>query len=126
MMERLRYLKDVLGVESWMRSSGTMSEPRVLVILKASWNEDEKSLVQKILIGAGLGSIPTSLGNSSPCLNAVVFDSEQAPGRVVNGVSTTWNLGPLRRLLVGSAAEVQAAKREVWNLLKLLKEELAL
>lgn len=119
---RLQYLKDVLGVESWIRPH---CEAKASILLKSSWSNEEKTLVEKIISGAGLSELPRAF-EACPSQNLIIFDSNGKPGKVTESGKTVWYLGPLRAMLVGSAPEMQAAKREVWNLLKLFKEEVPL
>ena len=127
MREQLLYLRDVLGVQGLIRPEGqvapTVEKSRPLVVLlKDSWNVEAKVLVEKILTATGLGQVSTSF-EIVRAQHVIIFDSEEMVGKSANGETTFWNMGPLAKLLSGSAVEIQNAKREVWTLLKQLKEE---
>ena len=115
------YIKDVLGVESWIRpevESSAVAQaldlPLLGILRDESWTEGESAMDDKILAATGLKAAPASQAQ-----RLLVFGE----GAIAHS-GNIWNLGPLANLMNGPPAEVQAAKREVWTLLKRLKEEL--
>jgi hypothetical protein len=128
------YLKDVLGVESWIGAVQAPVQPKAVAVFKETWTAAELSLAEKILTALSAGGginmrlpslqavfdEPDSLAHS----HLVIFDSKEAPEKSIQGEQVLWRLGPLKNLLEGTAQEIQQSKREVWNLLKLLREEL--
>lgn len=112
------YIRDVLGVESWIRPQVEESALPLLGILRdAGWTEGESAMVEKILSATGLSATAATQAQ-----HLVVF-SEGGVERQTSTAGIVWNLGPLSKLMTGPPPEVQSAKREVWNLLKRLKEE---
>lgn len=116
------YIKDVLGVESWIRpqvEAEAVAEapalPRLGILRDASWTEGESAMVDKILSATGLDAVPAAQAQ-----NLLVFGE----GPVAHS-GNVWNLGPLAHLMNGPPGQIQVAKREVWNLLKRLKEEIS-
>ena len=117
------YLREVLGVESWIGAVQDPITPKVVAVFKEVWSKAELSLAEKIL-AATLPTIQVVLDDpdSLTQTHLVLFDTEARPDKSIRGEQTLWNLGPLKNLMTGTPAEIQANKREVWNLLKQLKE----
>lgn len=110
-----QYIRDVLGVESWIRPQVEESALPLLGILRdATWTEEESSMVDKILSATALSAVAASQSQ-----HLITFGEGPVERR-----GMIWNLGLLQNLMRGPANEVQSAKREVWNLLKRLKEEI--
>lgn len=86
------------------------------------WSLDEQALVDKILAAVQLSDV-SIVDEETLSAHVLVFDSSEGPSRQTLGDQIFWNLGPLKKLLHGTPPEIQQAKREVWNLLKQLKEE---
>jgi hypothetical protein len=128
------YFREVLGVESWIGSGKGFPVVEIVpsclvsVVLKRSWKEAERSISEKMLSAANLGeSAQVIFEEDGPwpnSLHILIFDSEEL-GREQLDSQILWKLGPLAKLLSGPAAEVQASKREVWNLLKALQNEIS-
>jgi hypothetical protein len=125
-MENLRaYIREVLGVESWIRPQvestlSTVSRPAFSMDRSDSWTTEESAFVEKILTATGLGEV----SHGTEGAHVLLFDPSQRPHRQPGSNQTLWHLGPLHNLMHGTPQEVQQAKREVWNLLKQLKGEL--
>lgn len=136
-----QYIEEVLGVTSWIRPVATTSEPAQPLAWKGesvgtevqvrhplarvyneSWSRDQQALVEKILMAMQLTDVPLA-DEDTLASHVLVFDSESPLSRQMIGDQIFWNLGPLNKLLQGSPPEISQAKREVWNLLKQMKEE---
>jgi len=116
------YIKDVLGVESWIRPQVEVAAvaeapalPLLGILRDEGWTEGESAMVDKILAATGLNA-----ATATQAQNLLVFGE----GAVAQN-GHVWNLGPLDHLMNGPPGQVQAAKREVWNLLKRLKEDIS-
>jgi len=134
----LQYIEEVLGVTSWVRPIVETPAPSAWAvdtlatevqvrhplarIHRDGWSSDEQALVEKILSAVQLSDTPIA-EEDTLAAHVLVFDSESSPSRQMIGDQIFWNLGPLKKLLQGSPPEIQQAKREVWNLLKQMKEE---
>src|ERR1700722_12604273 len=103
MQSHIDYLKDVLGVESWIRCESKVAPMVVAIRVKPNWGETEKNLVEKILSSVSLSGFPKS-NQPVAARNLIQFDSDSPIEIVAKFGHVEWNLGPLRALLSGSAA----------------------
>lgn len=125
MNARLIFLRDVLGIEQWIATPVAVAMPAVpvaLIQIQKSWSAAERALVEKILSATGLQGLPTVAGPARSS-HILIFDTEGPPAREANGPQICWKTGRLRPLIEGDAASIQSAKRDVWNLIKRMKEE---
>ncbi len=126
MREQLRYIQEVLGVQSWIRPSVRVqapTHPALAFAKKESWSAEEKTLVEKILSALDLTGVPVETAET-PALHVIAFDSGNEPRRMQQDHQIIWQTCPLQKLIEGTPPEIQQAKREVWNILKRLKEEI--
>lgn len=118
------YIREVLGVESWIRPqvepTALVTQPTISMDRSDAWTVEESAFVEKILTATGL----TEVSPGTKGTHVLLFDPSERPRRQPGSDQTFWHLGPLRNLMQGNPQDVQQAKREVWNLLKQLKEEL--
>lgn len=121
MDDQLRYVRDVLGVESFI--SPDDKRIPIVAVTNPSWSDSERALADKIFASVGVEIPRVSEKESKASHHVVIFDFDEQVARLetANG-QIVWSLGSLSHLLTGD--RVPLAKREVWDLIKRLKAEL--